>query len=114
MSIAQPRERSPLIRSLGAPVRAKGARDVAGGRAPGASFMRGVVADLGAAALVTTCLAPVGATLLTAVIHVHLGKSLSDFSTDPTPALLGNLLVSWLILALPCALLGLGRAQSVN
>jgi hypothetical protein len=114
MSVAQAGERTPLIRPLRGVVRAQPGVGLASRRVPGSYWTRGVVADLGSAALVTTCLAPVAATLLTAVIHVYLDKAVPPVSADPMPALLGNLLVSWLILALPCAFLRLGLARSVN
>jgi hypothetical protein len=82
------------------------------GKAGSRSWIHEAVADVSAAALVTAGLVPVVATLLTALDYICLDVRLSQ--TDPTPWVLGNLLLSWLILALPCALLGLGRPRNVN
>jgi hypothetical protein len=114
MSVAQTREMTPLIRPLRGLVGADPGVGSASRKAPGGNLLREVMADIGSAALVTTCLAPVGATLLTAVIHVHLDKALPVGSADPMPALFGNLLLSWLLLAVPCAFLRLGWARNVN
>jgi hypothetical protein len=114
MSMAQPLPERPVIVLLRAPAPARGApgEGVDVGTVPGGSWIRGVVADLGAAALVTAGLVPVVATLLTAAVYIYIGVPVSR--TDPTAALLGNLLLSWVILAMPCALLGLGRPRNVN
>ena len=81
-----------ISRPLRVPVRVEAAFDVAANKVLGGRSMCGAIADLGSAALITICLAPVGATLLTAAMYVHVKKALPGCQLTRCPR---SLEISW-------------------
>lgn len=98
-----------------APASPAATNDKAGETTKLSAWPGAVLADVAAAVVVTSNVAPVVAVLFTAVLYAYSKRvSLLGGPDDLLPAALVNYLAAWLLLAIACWLLRLGHAEHVN
>jgi hypothetical protein len=94
-----------------APASPAATNDKAGETTKLSAWPGAVLADVAAAVVVTSNVAPVVAVLFTAVLYAYSKRvSLLGGPDDLLPAALVNYLAAWLLLAIACWLLRLGHA----